>query len=105
MASIQKKIVKQGKRNVASRLLHAKNDKEIITAWKQDLNKILHVFNVSSAGPEVDNRLRPPFQTELLINNHMMLLDIHRNTQVGQGGTDSQRQSVRIACSSPMVRY
>ena len=49
-------IEKQGKRNVVSRHLHARNDKEKIAAWKLDLNRILHVFNV-----------RPTFSAWLLL--------------------------------------
>ena len=48
MGEIQRKVIKQSGRNPASRLFHAKNDKEAIAAWKSDLNKILHVFNVRS---------------------------------------------------------
>ena len=48
VAAIQRKVVEQGKRNVISRHLHAKNDKEKITAWRMDLVRILHVFNVRS---------------------------------------------------------
>jgi hypothetical protein len=48
LAEIQRKISKKDKRNAVSRLLHAKNDKEMIAAWKSDLNKILLVFNVCS---------------------------------------------------------
>ena len=47
-AAIQKKIIKEGKRNVATRLLRAKNDKDKIAAWKQDLLRVLQVFNVGS---------------------------------------------------------
>jgi hypothetical protein len=43
--------VKQGKRNVAIRFILAKGDKERIAAWKQDLVRVLHVFNVRSIGP------------------------------------------------------
>ena len=46
MEEMQGRIAKQGKRNVVSRHLHAKNDKERIAAWRLDLNRILHVFNV-----------------------------------------------------------
>jgi len=49
MAEIQRKVVKQNGRNAVSRLVHAKNDKEKIAAWKLDLDRILHVFNVRSA--------------------------------------------------------
>ena len=46
LAEIQRKVVKQGKRNVASRLVHAKGDKDKIVAWTQDLLRVLNVFNV-----------------------------------------------------------
>ena len=46
MEEMQGRIVQQGKRNVISRHLHAKNDKEQIAAWRLDLIRILHVFNV-----------------------------------------------------------
>ena len=45
---IQRKTIKQGKRSVVSRLIHAKDDKEMIATWRLDLDKILLVFNVSS---------------------------------------------------------
>ena len=48
MAEIQKKLVKWGKRNAVSRRFHAKNDKEMITNWKLDLDEILQVFDVRS---------------------------------------------------------
>jgi len=39
-----------GKRNVVLRLLHAKDDKDTIVTWKQDLTRVLHIFNVRSVG-------------------------------------------------------
>ena len=62
LAEIQKKVIEKGKRNPVSRLLHAKNDKETIAAWKSDLNKILLVFNVRSVvvvWPPLTVRFRP----------------------------------------------
>jgi len=50
VAEIQGKIIKQGKRSGVSRLFHAKNDKDTIASWKQDLSGLLHVFNVRLAG-------------------------------------------------------
>jgi hypothetical protein len=44
------KIVKLGKRSTLSRLLRASDDKDVIAAWKQDLNRILHTFTVRSVG-------------------------------------------------------
>ena len=48
MAEIQRKVIKQSKRNAVSRIIHAANDKDAIAAWKLDLNRILQVFNVRS---------------------------------------------------------
>ena len=51
VAEIQGKVVKRGKRNPVSRFLGSKNDKDAIAAWRQDLNRILHIFNVRSVRP------------------------------------------------------
>ncbi|KAF9644519.1 hypothetical protein BDM02DRAFT_935257 [Thelephora ganbajun] len=83
VAEIRKKIVKQGKRNVLSRPFHAKSDKKSIAIWKVDLNSILHVFN-----------------TELAINTHMMVADMHRNALPGQGDTDGQHHSTQTSIPS-----
>ena len=48
VGEIQTKVIKQSGRNAAFRLFHARNDKEIIAAWKSELNRILVVFNVCS---------------------------------------------------------
>ena len=41
-------VVEKGRRNRLTRLVHAKNDKDMIATWKLDLNRILLVFNVRS---------------------------------------------------------
>ena len=41
-------VVKQGKRNAVSRFLLSKGDKDKIAGWKQELAKVLLVFNVRS---------------------------------------------------------
>ena len=45
---IQKKVIKQSNRNPVSRFLLSKADKDKIAGWKQDLFRILQVFNVRS---------------------------------------------------------
>jgi len=78
VAEIQRKIVKRGKRNLISRLFHAKNDKETIATWRLGLNRVLHVFNVRSTiytRPVLNVRL----QTELGINTHVVVSDIHED--------------------------
>ena len=107
MAAIQKRVVKQGKQNVISRHLHAKNDKEKIAAWRLDLVRILHVFNVRSIAPAWHS-LTLYSQTELTINmhatvsdthvmvsdNHVMISDIHRTMAKGQGTSGGKNTSV-----------
>lgn len=46
VAEIQRKVVDQGKRNLFSRLFHARDDQGKITAWGLELDRILRVFNV-----------------------------------------------------------
>ena len=101
VSGIQEKVVEKGGRNLLSRLAHAKNDKDTIVAWKLDLNRILHVFNVCSV-IATWLLLADQSQTELAINTHVlvsdshtMVFDIHRNILKGQEGTDEQHQSVR----------
>ncbi|KAF9787210.1 hypothetical protein BJ322DRAFT_708206 [Thelephora terrestris] len=75
---IQKKVVKRGNQSAASRMLNTKKDKDAIAAWRQELSGILQIFN-----------------TELLINNHVVLMDILRNAREDREGTNSLCQSVQ----------
>ena len=54
VAEIQRKVIKRNGRNTVTRLFNSKNDKETVTAWKLDLNRILHVFNVRSVNFRLD---------------------------------------------------
>jgi hypothetical protein len=87
LAEIQRKIIKKGKRNMVSRLLHAKKDREMITAWKSDLTKILLVFNVRSVAV-VRLLLTIHFQTEFALNTQTIFRE-------GVNGTNT---SVSIIC-------
>ncbi|KAF9792058.1 hypothetical protein BJ322DRAFT_974331, partial [Thelephora terrestris] len=49
VAEIERNVQKQSKRNAASRLFHAKNDKDKIAGWVSDLNKILQIFRTELA--------------------------------------------------------
>jgi len=79
MDEIQRHIIKRGKRNVISQRYHAKDDKKAITAWRSDLNRILHVFNVCFVTP-ARRSLTSRFQAELGINAHATISDTHTNT-------------------------
>ena len=124
MAEIQRGIVKGGKRSAISRVFHAKDDQGTIAAWRLDLNRILHIFNVRSI-TSVWPWLTARFQTELAINTNVVVSDVHRGvantytvvSDVHQGvvnthtvvseihrvivqnqeGTDSKNQSVSVA--------
>ena len=109
MAEIQRKVIKQGKRNAVSRLIHARNDKETVAAWKLDLNRILHVFNVCSV-TFARSSLTVRFQTELAINTNVVVsdvrkgvydtqaivADIHRTIVANQEGNNGKGRSVSV---------
>ena len=102
---IQRKVTKQGERNVISRHVHAKNDKEKIAAWKLDLSRILQVFNVRSI-ISVWRLLTLGPQTELAINTnatvsntHIMVSGIHRTVVQGHEGSCSKDFSVSDGCN------
>ena len=63
-------MIKQSGRNAAFRFVHAKADGGTIAAWKLDLNRILHVFNVRL---DVFTwiSLIAPFQTKLAMNTNV----------------------------------
>jgi len=66
----------------------------MIVTWKSGLTMVLHVFNVRSLATGSDRQsLTTPFQTELEINTHMMIADIHRNTLTGHEGTVARHHS------------
>ena len=51
VAEIHGNVIEKGRRSSISRLVHTKNDREVVAAWRSDLNRVLHVFNVRSADP------------------------------------------------------
>ena len=71
-------MIKQSGRNAAIRFVSAKADGGTIAAWKSDLNRILHVFNVRL---DVITwiSLIVPFQTKLAMNTNITVADIHRD--------------------------
>ena len=93
VAEIQKNIIERGQRNGLSRMFHAKNDKETIATWRVDLNRILHVFNVCGVTPARPS-LTAHFQTELAINTHTIVSNIHRTIVDSQEVADGKNRSV-----------
>ena len=101
---IRGKIAKKARRNLFYRLAYAKDDKEVIAAWRADLDRLLHVFNVRSIGSVLPS-LTSPFQTELAINTNVMVLEIHRTMVMGQEGSGGQHLSVSAALYSSTTEY
>ena len=102
VTEIQSKIVEKKERNLLSRLAQAKHDKETIAAWNLDLIRILQVFNVRSAG-SVRLSLTASFQTELALNTHNIVSDIHQNMLKGCEDADNQSQAVSSTSFLPIT--
>ena len=80
----------------------------MITAWRSDLDRILHVFEVRPIVDLLLALLTIHVQTELALhtnvavsdvrqgvaNNHELVSDIHRAVVKGQEGTDVRDQTV-----------
>ena len=60
LVEMQKKVAKRGKRNGVLRFILAKDDKDKIAGWKQDLVRILQVFNVRPIESAGDSRTYHP---------------------------------------------
>jgi hypothetical protein len=125
---MQRKVVERGKRNAVSRFFLSKDDKDKIAAWKQDLVRILQVFNVRSHCCWEFVNLGSSIQTQLVLDTHKevadarvtiantetvventqkkvtdtqtMVADIHRKVLAGQEGTSSQNHSVGVTYHS-----
>ena len=94
VAKIQRKVVKRGGRNAVSRLLQARDDKEAIAAWRLDLHRILHVFNVRAEVYVRPRVLSVDFQTELAINTNVVVSDIYHDVVNTQTVVSDVRQGI-----------
>ena len=101
VAQIQKSTVELKKRNPISRIFYAKKAEATIAAWRSDLDRILHVFEVRSIVHFLPTLLTIHFQTELALHTHVavsdvrgLVSDIHRAVVKGQEGVDIQNQTV-----------
>jgi hypothetical protein len=83
VAEIQRRVVKQSKRNAIYRVFKLRGDKCRISTWKLELDKALRAFNVRSVR-FVYSPLNVLLQTELSIHTHLVVSDVRRdvvNTQ------------------------
>ena len=108
MAQVQRSVIEAKKRNPVSRIFHAKKNKATITAWRSDLDRILHVFEVR---PTIHSPVTPlivHLQTELALHTHIavsdvredvantrdLVSDMHRTMLKVQEGADIMNQTV-----------
>ena len=101
---IRMKIVKQGKRSAMSQPIRSRDDEEAIATWRSDLDRILHIFNVRLIG-FVQQSLTTSLQTELGINTHTTVADIHRAALTGQEGIGHQHCSVSTTLRLSITGY
>ena len=98
VAEIQRKVIKQSGRHRISRFVHARNDKDTIAAWKSDLNRLLHVFNVCSERSCLVTANCPLPQTELAMNTHTIVADVHQNVLKIREDVNGQNRVVSTTC-------
>ncbi|KAF9780530.1 hypothetical protein BJ322DRAFT_1112528 [Thelephora terrestris] len=76
---IQKKVEEMGKKSVVRGFLNAKNEKDAIAGWRQELGEVLQVF-----------------QTELAVNTHVMVAGTYKNVLAIQEGAHSVQASTPL---------
>ena len=98
-------------RNPISRFFHAKSDKDTIAAWRADLDRILHVFEVRSTVCSLPTLLIVHLQTELALHTHIavssthgLVSDIHCAVVKAQEGTDIGNQGVCSHCALFIIK-
>lgn len=105
VAEIERNVIRLGKQKIFSGLFHSKDDKEKIAAWRLDLNRILHIFNVRFI-TSLPTFLTIRLQTELAINTHVAVVntqnivsDIHRTIVERQEGGEGGNATVSYHCT------
>ena len=103
MARIQESAVEPDKRNSLSRIFNAKNDKGTVAAWRSDLDRILHVFEVRTTGHSLPTLLKVRLQTELALHTNAAVSDVHEvvaNTQGVVANTHGVVANIREAVAN-----
>ena len=90
-------MIKKRGRGPFSRLVHARDDKDTIAAWKSDLSRILQVFNVCPAVFTWPS-LTVPLQTELILSTHVTVSDIRHDVSKIREEIGGQVHPVSASC-------
>ena len=112
MAQIQRSVIERNKQNLISRIFYTKREEATITAWRSDLDRILHVFEVRPTVHSLVTPLTDHLQTELALqavsdiredvadiredvaNTRELVSDVHRTILKDQEGADISNQTV-----------
>ena len=108
MAQIQKSAVEPDNRNLLSRIFNTKSDKDRVAAWRSDLDRILHIFEVRLTVYSLPALFTVHHQTELALHTHIavsdicedvanareLIADVHRAVVKGQEGAGISNQVV-----------
>ena len=79
MGQIQKSAVEPDKRSFLSRIFNVRSDKDRVAAWRSDLDRILHIFEVRSTVCFLPTLLTVRLQTELALHTNVAVSGIHEN--------------------------
>ena len=79
MGQIQKSAVEPDKRSFLSHIFNLKSDKDRVAAWRSDLDRILHIFEVRSTVCFLPTLLTVPLQTELALHTNVAVSGIHED--------------------------
>ena len=94
MAQIQRSVAEPDKRNIFSRILNPNKDKETIVAWRSDLDRIVHVFEVCSTIHSLPILLTVHLQRELALHTHIAVTDIREDVGDIRGGVGDIREDI-----------
>ena len=94
VAQIQRSAIEPDNRNLFSRILNPKKDKDAIAAWRSELDRIVHVFEVRSTVQSLLTLLIVHLQTELAIQTHVAVTDIREDVGDIRGGVVVIREDV-----------
>ena len=86
--------IEPDKRNFISRIFNAKKDKDTVAAWRSELDRIVHVFEVRSALHSLPALLIVHLQTELAIHTHLAVSDVREDVGDIRGGVVDIREDV-----------
>ncbi|KAF9787280.1 P-loop containing nucleoside triphosphate hydrolase protein, partial [Thelephora terrestris] len=91
MAQIQRSVIKLGKRNRFSRVLHAMSDKDAVAGWKSELDRILQIFKTELA---LHTDVEVSDTRQDVANTRKLVSDIHCTVVKGQEWNQKTRASI-----------